>query len=63
MLARDQDTEAVRQMTPGAKLAVLGSLIRQAWELKVAAIRAREPDLTEAEVRARAWEMVGGERP
>jgi hypothetical protein len=57
------DTETLRRMTPGEKLAVMHGLIRQAWELKAAVIRAREPDLSEAEVRARAWELVGGDRP
>jgi hypothetical protein len=61
MQAIQQETETLRRMTPGEKLAVMHGLIRQAWELKAAVIRAREPDLSEAEVRARAWELVGGE--
>lgn len=63
MHALQQDTETLRRMTPAEKLAVMHGLIRQAWALKAAVIRAREPDLSEAEVRARAWELVGGERP
>lgn len=63
MHATDQDTETLRGMTPAEKLAVMHALIRQAWELKAAAIRARRPDLPESEVRAQAWEMVGGDRP
>lgn len=63
MQAVEQDAEALRRMTPAEKLAVMHGLIRQAWELKAAAIRARDPDLSEPEVRARAREMVGGGRP
>lgn len=63
MRALQEETEALRRMTPEEKLAVMHGLIRQAWELKAAAIRARQPDLPESEVRARAWEMVGGDRP
>lgn len=63
MDAVQQDTEALRRMTPEQKLAVMHGLIRQAWELKAAVIRAREPDLPEHEVSARAWELVGGDRP
>lgn len=61
MHSLDEDTEVVRRMTPEAKLAVLEGLIRQAWELKVAIIRARDPDLAEAEIRAQAWKLVGGD--
>ncbi len=61
MHALHQDTEAVRRMSPAEKLAVVHALIRQAFELKAAAVRARHPDLPEPEVRARAWEMVGGD--
>lgn len=60
MHAAQKDTEAVRRLTPEKKLAVMHALIRQAWELKVATIRAREPELAEAEVRRRAWGMVAG---
>ena len=61
MHALDQDTDAVRRMTPERKLAVMTGLIRQAWELKAAGIRARRPDLPDAEVCARARRMVAGE--
>jgi len=63
MRALQQDTETVRRMSPAEKLAVMHGLIRQAWELKAAVIRSREPELSEAEVTARAWAMVAGERP
>ena len=58
-----QDTDVVRRMRPEQKLAVMHTLIRQAWELKAAVIRAREPHLSDTQIRARAWHMVGGERP
>ncbi len=63
MEALQQDTDSLRRMSPEQKLTVMHSLIRQAWALKAAAIRARQPELSEAEVRARAWELVGGGRP
>ncbi len=61
MQALPQDTEIVRRMSPEEKLAVMHALIRQAWELKAVVIRSREPELSEAEVTARAWEMVAGD--
>jgi hypothetical protein len=63
MQSHQQDIESVRGMRPEEKLRVMNALIRQAWELKVAVIRAREPGISESEIRARAWKMVGGERP
>jgi hypothetical protein len=63
MDALHQDTEILRRMSPEQKLKVMHTLIRQAWELKAAAIRVRQPDLSEAVVQARAWELVGGDRP
>lgn len=63
MEAFQRDTEIVRRMSPEEKLAVMHGLIRQAWELKAAVIRSREPELPEDEVRSRAWKLVAGERP
>jgi hypothetical protein len=63
MGALQQETDTLRRMSPEQKLNVMHVLIRQAWELKAAAIRARQPELLEAEVRVRAWELVGGDRP
>jgi hypothetical protein len=63
MRAREQDTEAVRRLTPEEKLAVMHGLIRRAWELKAAALRATRPELSEPEIRTEAWKMVGGDRP
>lgn len=53
----------LQRMTPGKKLSVMRALIRQAYELKEAGIRASQPDLTKEEVRARARKLVGGDRP
>ena len=63
MEALRQETDSLRRMSPEQKLAVMHALIRQAWELKAAVIRARQPELPEPAVRDRAWEMVGGKRP
>lgn len=63
MDAREREYEALRRMEPAEKLAVMKGLIRQAYELKAAGIRAASPDLAEEEVRARARELVGGDRP
>lgn len=63
MDAREEEYEALRRMQPAQKLAVMRALIRQAYELKAAGIRASRPHLTEEEVRARARELVGGDRP
>lgn len=63
MEAIQQDTDILRRMSPEQKLTVMHTLIRQAWELKAAAIRVRQPDLAEPAVHARAWELVGGDRP
>lgn len=61
--AREHDTEVLRRMTPAQKLEVMTSLIRQAYALKAAGIRATHPDLPEREVMARAKAMVGDDRP
>ncbi len=63
MSITDLEVEALRNMSPAQKLAVMHALIRQAFELKAAAVRARWPDLSEAEVRERAWAMVAGDQP
>jgi hypothetical protein len=59
----EPDLEILRRMTPDRKLAVMTSLIRQAFELKAAWLRARSPELSEEEIEARARELVAGERP
>jgi hypothetical protein len=57
MEALQHETDSFRRMSPEQKLTV------KAWELKAAVIRARQPELSETEVRARARELVGGDRP
>ncbi|MGH7480621.1 MAG: hypothetical protein ACRELV_00570 [Longimicrobiales bacterium] len=57
------EIEALRHMSAERKLAVMTSLIRQAYELKAAGIRAHWPDLSEEEVRKRTRALVAGERP
>ena len=57
------EVQILRRMTPAEKLAVMTGLIRQAYELKAAAIRARWPELSEADVHARTRTLVAGDRP
>ena len=63
MAMTDQEADTLRRMSPGQKLAVMHALIRQAFELKAATVRARAPDLPEAEVRERTWALVAGDHP
>jgi hypothetical protein len=58
----DAEIEILRRMTPARKLAVMRALIRQAYELKAAAIRATHPSLCEREVWERTRMLVGGDR-
>lgn len=62
MDVKEFERQALRAMTPEAKLAVLGSMIRQAYELTAAGLRSLHPELPENEVLARARELVGGGR-
>jgi len=57
----DDEIALLRRMTPAKKLTVLRSLIRQAYELKAAGLRATRPDLSEEEVWKRACAQVGGD--
>lgn len=64
VMARDElDMEILRSMTPEQKLAVMRSLIRQAYALKEAGVRAVHPDLAEEEIQARTRAAVAGDRP
>jgi len=63
MSMTDPETETLRQMSPAQKLAVMHALIRQAFELKAATVRARWPDLSDAEVRERTRILVAGDDP
>jgi hypothetical protein len=52
----DREAARLRQMTASEKIAVMESLWRQAWALKVSGVRAQHPDwspeLVETAVRA-----------
>lgn len=50
-------------MTPAQKLAVMQTLVRQAYELKAAALRARWPQMSEQEVWSKTRSLVGGDCP
>jgi len=63
MTRTDQETDTLRHMSPAQKLAVMHALIRQAFELKAATVRARWPDLSDQEVRERTRRLVGGDCP
>ena len=54
---RTLEYEILRGMSAEKKLDVMHALIRQARELKAAAIRASEPELSSAEVDARVREI------
>ncbi len=54
---RTLEYEILRAMSPAKKLDVMHALIRQARELKAAAIRASEPELSSDEVDARIREI------
>jgi len=55
------ETEALRRMSAAEKLAVMTSLIREAYQLKGAWIRLNEPELSEEEVWKRVLEEVAGD--
>lgn len=59
---RERDIEVLRRMTPAEKVAVMNSLVRQAYALAAAGVRLRDPDLPEEEVEAKARALVAGDR-
>ncbi len=59
MDAEHHDLQAVTRLTPEAKLRVLSGMIEQAWALKEAWLRLRDPDAPASEIRKRARSMVG----
>lgn len=59
----DRETEILRAMRPAEKLAVMQALIRQAFDLKAAALRSRWPEMSEEEVRSRTRSLVAGDCP
>lgn len=62
MILSHQELDVLRAMTPAEKLAVMHALIRQAYELKAAAIVEQRPDLSQVEVDAQVRALVGGDR-
>lgn len=50
---RTREYDILREMSPAKKLDVMRALIRQAYDLKSAAILASEPDLSSDEVLAK----------
>jgi hypothetical protein len=56
------ETEVLRRMSPAQKLAVMTSLIREAYRLKRAWIRLSEPGLSEEELQRRVREAIAGDR-
>ena len=63
MIPAAVELELLRRMSPAEKLAVMRSLIRQAYRLRAAALRATRPDLCEAEVLERTRAAMSGDRP
>ncbi len=59
---RERDDAILRGLPASAKLAAMTALIQQAFDLKLAWVRATEPHLSEAEVRAKAIDLVTGGR-
>ncbi len=51
----------LREMSPAKKLSLMNSLIRQAFRLKMAAIRASDPDLSETQVLKQLQEAWSGD--
>ncbi|HKK27508.1 MAG TPA: hypothetical protein VKB18_05470 [Gemmatimonadota bacterium] len=58
----ERDIEILRRMTPAEKIAVMNSLVRQAYALAAAGVRLRDPDLPEDQVEAEARALVAGDR-
>lgn len=63
MSMSEREIELLRRMTPAEKLEVMGHLIRQAYELKAAGLRAHHPEWSEQEVEAETRRLVGGDVP
>lgn len=59
MDARQRDLDIVARLTPEAKLRVVSAMIQEAWTLKEAWLRLRDPDAPASEIRRRARSMVG----
>ena len=59
---RSLEIEALRRMLAAQKLAVMTSLIREAYRLKEAWLRLTEPGLSEEDLRKRVLEAMAGDR-
>ena len=57
------EIDLLRALSPERKLAVMRSLIQQAYDLKRASIRARSPELTESDLQERVRDQVAGGSP
>jgi hypothetical protein len=55
--ASDPHTDALKRMTPEAKMVVARQLRETAWELTAAGIRLREPGLDEEKVQQRVRDI------
>lgn len=53
----DPHTDALKRMTPDAKLAVSNGLRETAWDLTAAGVRLREPELDEEAVQQRVRDI------
>ena len=59
---READEALVRGLSAERKLAVMGSLIQQAYDLKMAWIKESKPELSDEEVRELVRRQVAGGR-
>jgi len=59
----DREVARLRQMTASEKLAVMESLWRQAWALKVAGVRAQHPDWSPEQVETTVRAIFHHDRP
>lgn len=59
MNAHEEDLQALARLTPEAKLRILSGMILQAWTLKEAWLRLRDPAASPTEIRRRARRAVG----
>ena len=59
----DVEVELLRALGPERKLAVMQSLIQQAFDLKEAWIRSQAPELPEEEILVRVREQMAGAGP
>jgi len=62
MQPAEPDLDALRKLSPQAKLAAMRALIGQAYALKLAWVRQSQPDLNEEEARIAARDLVASGR-